>query len=141
MERGAHTTASLFCYNLARCVKIRSSNSYREEEEIQVDGLKLDLMKMAGIQSLPAVAAVSERKDTPRGTGLSFEDLLESSMKQVNDIQQDSDKMVNRLATGDVDDISEVVLSAQRAEFALRLITEVRNKLVDAYQQLGRMSV
>ena len=77
MERGAHTTASLFCYNLARCVKIRSSNSYREEEEIQVDGLKLDLMKMAGIQSLPAVAAVSEKKDTPRGTGLSFEDLLE----------------------------------------------------------------
>jgi flagellar hook-basal body complex protein FliE len=62
-------------------------------------------------------------------------------MKQVNDLQQDSDKMVNRLATGDVDDISEVVLSAQRAEFALRLITEVRNKLVDAYQQLGRMSV
>jgi flagellar hook-basal body complex protein FliE len=62
-------------------------------------------------------------------------------MKNVNDLQQDSDAMVNRLATGDVDDISEVVLSAQRAEFALRLITEVRNKLVDAYQQLGRMSV
>ncbi len=62
-------------------------------------------------------------------------------MKNVNDLQQDSDTMVNRLATGDVDDISEVVLSAQRAEFALRLITEVRNKLVDAYQQLGRMSV
>ncbi len=106
-----------------------------------MDGLKLDLMKMAGIQSRPAVVAVSERTDAPRGTGLSFEDLLETSMKNVNDLQQDSDAMVNRLATGDVDDISEVVLSAQRAEFALRLITEVRNKLVDAYQQLGRMSV
>lgn len=106
-----------------------------------MNGLKLDLMKMAGIQSRPAVVPVSERTDAPRGTGLSFEDLLETSMKNVNDLQQDSDTMVNRLATGDVDDISEVVLSAQRAEFALRLITEVRNKLVDAYQQLGRMSV
>lgn len=120
---------------------MRSSYSHREEEEIQVDGLKLDLMKMAGIQSRPAVAAAPERTDAPRSLGLSFEDLLETSMKKVNDLQQDSDKMVNRLATGDVDDISEVVLSAQRAEFALRLITEVRNKLVDAYQVLGRISV
>jgi len=62
-------------------------------------------------------------------------------MKSVNDLQQESDNLVNRMATGDVDDISEVVLSAQRAEFALRMITEVRNKLVDAYQQLGRLSV
>ncbi|NLM70837.1 MAG: flagellar hook-basal body complex protein FliE [Synergistaceae bacterium] len=84
---------------------------------------------------------MAESTGLKRGLGLTFEDLLESSIKNVNDLQQDSDKMVNRLATGDVDDISEVVLSAQRAEFALRLITEVRNKLVDAYQQLGRMSV
>ncbi len=106
-----------------------------------MDSLKLDLMKMAQTQYRQAAPSVSEKADVPRGTGLSFEDLLESSMKRVNDLQQDSDKMVNKLATGDVEDISEVVLSAQRAEFALRLITEVRNKLVDAYQQLGRMSV
>jgi len=141
MYRGAHTTASLFCYKLARCVKIRSSYSYREEEEIQVDSLKLDLMKLAETQYRPASPAVSEKTDSPRGTGLSFEELLESSMKSVNDLQQDSNTMVNRLATGDVNDISEVVIASQRAGIALRMIMEVRNKLVDAYQQLGRMSV
>ncbi len=104
-----------------------------------MDSIKLDLMKIAQIPSRPVATPVSEKTGSPRGTGLSFEQLLESSMKKVNDLQQDSDRMVNRLATGDVDDISEVVLSVQRAEFALRLITEVRNKLVDAYQQLGRM--
>ncbi|MDI9370232.1 MAG: flagellar hook-basal body complex protein FliE [Synergistota bacterium] len=103
--------------------------------------LKLDLTKLADVKKGPAVSPVAESTGLKRGLGLTFEDLLESSIKNVNDLQQDSDKMVNRLATGDVDDISEVVLSAQRAEFALRLITEVRNKLVDAYQQLGRMSV
>lgn len=106
-----------------------------------MDSLKLDLMKMAELNYRSSSSFVSEKTDVPRGTGVSFEELLESSMKNVNDLQQDSDKMMNRLATGDVDDISEVVLSAQRAEFALRMITEVRNKLVDAYQQLGRMSV
>ncbi len=106
-----------------------------------MDALKLDLMKLAGIKTSPAAPPVVDGKDSPRGTGLSFESLLESSMKSVNDLQQESDNLVNRMATGDVDDISEVVLSAQRAEFALRMITEVRNKLVDAYQQLGRLSV
>ena len=104
-----------------------------------MNNLKLDFMKIAAISPNKTVSSISEEADAPRGTGLSFEELLESSMKSVNDLQQDSDKMVNRLATGDVDDISEVVLSAQRAEFALRMIIEVRNKLVDAYQQLGRM--
>lgn len=106
-----------------------------------MDHLKLDLSKLAVVGTTPATSQYVERAGMTRGLGLTFEDLLESSMKNVNDLQQDSDNMVNKLATGDVDDISEVVLSAQRAEFALRLITEVRNKLVDAYQQLGRMSV
>jgi len=115
--------------------------SHDEEEEIQVDGLKLDLMKMAETQYRRTLPSVSEKTETPRGTGLSFEELLTNSMKKVNDMQRDSNTMVNRMATGDVDDISEVVLASQRAGIALRMIMEVRNKLVDAYQQLGRMSV
>lgn len=106
-----------------------------------MDSLKLDLMKLAETQYRPAAPAVSEKTAVPRGTGLSFEELLESSMKSVNDLQRDSNTMVNKLATGDVNDISEVVIASQRAGIALRMIMEVRNKLVDAYQQLGRMSV
>ena len=101
--------------------------------------LQIDLMKLA---SKPSLQRDSETEvKTPRGTGLSFEELLRDSMKQVNSLQVESDDLVNKLATGDVDDISRVVLASQRAEFALRMITEVRNKLLDAYQQLGRMPV
>jgi flagellar hook-basal body complex protein FliE len=71
---------------------------------------------------------------------VSFEELLVSSMKQVNDLQLESDKMVQKLATGDVEDISEVVLASSRAEVALKMFMELRNKFVDAYQQLSRMS-
>ena len=105
-----------------------------------MESLKIDLMKLAA-------APFPRRPDPVRADSLSgvpavtFENLLRNSMKKVNDLQLDSDNMVNRLATGDVEDVSAVVLSAQRAEFALRMITEVRNKLVDAYQQLGRLPV
>ncbi|MDR1732624.1 MAG: flagellar hook-basal body complex protein FliE [Synergistaceae bacterium] len=72
---------------------------------------------------------------------LSFEELLSTSMKKVNTLQLEADDMVHRLATGDVEDISEVVLASSRAEVALRMFMELRNKFVDAYQQLSRMSV
>ena len=100
--------------------------------------LNIDLMKLT---SPVAVRRPEEASSKTRsaGTGLSFEELLQDSMKRVNDLQVESDGLVNKLATGDVDDISRVVLASQRAEFALRMITEVRNKLLDAYQQLGRM--
>jgi len=68
-----------------------------------------------------------------------FEVLLSDSIRSVNDIQMESDKLVQRLATGDVDDISEVILASSRAEVALRMLMEVRNKLLEAYQQISRI--
>ena len=71
---------------------------------------------------------------------VSFEELMSSSMKQVNSLQLEADDMVRKLAVGDVEDISEVVLASSRAEVALRMLMELRNKFVEAYQQLSRIS-
>ena len=68
-----------------------------------------------------------------------FESLLSESIRGVNDLQIESDKLIERLATGDVDDISEVVLASSRAEVALRMLMEIRNKLLEAYQQISRI--
>jgi flagellar hook-basal body complex protein FliE len=57
----------------------------------------------------------------------------------VNDLQIESDKLIQRLATGDVEDISEVILASSRAEVAMRMLMEIRNKLVEAYQQISRI--
>lgn len=72
--------------------------------------------------------------------GLSFEELLSASMKEVNALQLEADDKMRRLATGDVEDISEVVMASSRAEVALKLMMELRNKLVDAYQALSRVA-
>ena len=68
-----------------------------------------------------------------------FENLLLDSMKEVNNLQMESDKLIQRLATGDVDDISEVVLASSRAGVAFNMLMEVRNKLLEAYQQISRI--
>ena len=77
------------------------------------------------------------QKEAPK---LSFEDMLSDSLRNVNNLQLDAEKKIRDLAIGDVEDISEVVLATSRADTALRLVMEVRNKFLDAYQALSRIT-
>ena len=79
-------------------------------------------------------------KENTNALGLSFEDMLNDSLKKVNTLQLDAEKKIRDLAIGDVDDISEVVLATSRADTALRLVMELRNKFLDAYQALSRIT-
>ena len=87
----------------------------------------------------PASSSPTTAASAPSGS--SFAAIMEQSMARVNDLQQEADRMTQRLALGDVDDISDVVIATSQAELALRMMVEVRNKLVDAYQQISRMPV
>ena len=78
-----------------------------------------------------------QQKEAPK---LSFENMLSDSIKKVNSLQLEAEKKIRDLAIGDVDDISEVVLASSRADTALRLVMEMRNKFIDAYQALSRIT-
>ncbi len=71
----------------------------------------------------------------------SFDDLLQESLVRVNTLHKTADRETQRLALGDVEDISQVVTAVSQAELALKLVVEIRNKLVDAYQEIARMSI
>ncbi|SMG37761.1 flagellar hook-basal body complex protein FliE [Dethiosulfovibrio salsuginis] len=101
-----------------------------------MDGVRLDLAKV-GAQGFDLGREVRHKTAPVKP----FEDVLKEAVIGVNDMQIEADVMVQRLALGDVDDVSEVVGSVQKAELAFRLMVQVRDKLVDAYQQLGRMPV
>lgn len=105
--------------------------------------LILDLSKMEAERAKPVLPAPAARRifsQTPEAPEVSFEDMLSASIRQVNSLQLEADKKVRDLATGDVEDISEVVLASSRADVALRLLMEVRNKFLDAYQSLSRIT-
>lgn len=98
----------------------------------------INLLQRTLDSEIRSTGAVAPLVGAPGG---SFSALMEQSMAKVNDLQVEADRMTQRLALGDVDDISDVVLSTSQAELALRMMVEVRNKLVDAYQQISRMPV
>jgi len=79
--------------------------------------------------------------ETKKANKESFEDHLKKGIENVNNLQLRAEREVQKLVTGDVDDISQVVTAVAEAEIALRLFVEVRDKLVDAYLQLSRIPV
>ena len=85
-------------------------------------------------------APLKEQDTTKEAPRVSFEDMLSNSIKNVNNLQLDAEKKIRDMAIGDVDDISEVVLASSRADTALRLVMEMRNKFLDAYQALSRIT-
>ena len=75
------------------------------------------------------------------GGGKSFADTLKDAVGQVNTLQKDSDKQAQMLATGKTTDIPQVMMSAEKADIALRLMVQVRNKVIDAYNDVMKMPV
>ena len=107
-----------------------------------MDRLVLDLsqVKVESIEEKPKPTARRIFTEAPEAPEVSFDDMLSASIRKVNSLQLEADDKVRRLAIGEVADISEVVLASSRAEVSLKLLMELRNKLVDAYQSLSRIS-
>ena len=70
-----------------------------------------------------------------------FKDLLERSIQQVNAMQQATDKAQADIVSGDLQKIGPAMVEMKKAELAFQQLVEIRNKLVDAYQEVMRMQV
>ncbi|MGM0873663.1 MAG: flagellar hook-basal body complex protein FliE [Bacillota bacterium] len=71
----------------------------------------------------------------------SFADTLKQSIDQINQSQIESDKMTEALATGKNVELHDVMITAQKASVTMTLAVEVRNKAIEAYQEMMRMQV
>jgi flagellar hook-basal body complex protein FliE len=79
---------------------------------------------------------------TPPASGdAGFGSALMQSVDKLNAVQQNADASAQALATGQAKDISAVAMDVERASLALQLASQVRTKLVDAYQEIFRMQV
>ncbi|RNF38758.1 flagellar hook-basal body complex protein FliE [Planococcus salinus] len=70
-----------------------------------------------------------------------FSEMLKQQLENVNQSQKASDVLTNQLAAGEAKDIHEVMITSQKASLSLQLTTQVRNKVVEAYQEIMRMQV
>jgi flagellar hook-basal body complex protein FliE len=73
--------------------------------------------------------------------GKEFKQLLMDSLQQVNQLQQEADAKVENLATGKSDNVVEVFSAVRKADVAFSLLMEIRNKMLDAYQEIQQMRI
>lgn len=74
-------------------------------------------------------------------TSMSFMDTLKEKLEEVNNQQIKADMATESLIKGDDIDIHQVMLVTEEAKMSLQMAVQVRNKLVEAYQELNRMQL
>ncbi len=100
-------------------------------------------MQINGIESgigmskaFPDMNKVSN-SPTADGAGKFFSELV----SKVNDIQVHSDKSIQGLASGENKNLHEVMIEVEKASISFQFMTQVRNKAIEAYQQVMQMQV
>jgi flagellar hook-basal body complex protein FliE len=73
--------------------------------------------------------------------GGSFKDFLLDSIKEVNSMQMAADQAVEQLAAGGDVNPAEVLTAVQKADIAFRMMLQVRNKLVQAYEEVQAIRI
>jgi flagellar hook-basal body complex protein FliE len=89
--------------------------------------------------SAPDAATPPLRAAQPRGS--SFVSLIDKTLSETERLQDAADGMVKSMATGEITDVHQVMLAMNRADLSFRMMLEVRNKLLDAYQEVMRLQV
>ena len=71
----------------------------------------------------------------------SFSDMITEAIESVDASQKIADQNVQDIITGQSDDIHEVMISMEKAQLSFQLMVEMRNKVVETYQELSRMQI
>nr|WP_235849082.1 MULTISPECIES: flagellar hook-basal body complex protein FliE [Bacillaceae] len=80
-------------------------------------------------------------KLTPHEAQTSFKNWLNEAITNVNQSQVNSQKMTEKVVRGENVDLHDVMITAQQASITLQTTVEIRNKVIEAYQEVMRMQV
>lgn len=83
---------------------------------------------------------VNDRLRKTPAPAQSFGRTLENSLKAVNDMQEDKNRMIEEFASGKTQNVHELMISLQKAGLAVNMTSAVRNKLMTAYQEIMKLS-
>lgn len=99
--------------------------------------------QMLSVLRATAAQASGRTAEAPAAEGSSdFAKILENSIAQVNQTQQQAEDMAAKFAAGDsTANLHEVMISLQKANLSFQEMVQVRNKLVTAYNDVMNMSV
>ena len=100
--------------------------------------LNLDV-NIGNVGKLGGIAPAGPARDVVPGE--KFGQVLRNSITEVNRLQVDADKAINAALTGKTDNLAEVMTAVQKADLAFKTLLQIRNKLLDAYNEVRQMRI
>lgn len=97
--------------------------------------MSAEAVKAAGISQDRLFSQLQGTSET------SFRDLVKNYLSQVNDLQLKASGSIEDLALGKNVEIHQVMLAVEEADISLQLLLQIRNKLVESYQEVMRMQI
>jgi len=76
-----------------------------------------------------------------QSAGTNFSDTMKQYMDEVNKLQRDASGQVEKLVTGQTDDLVGVMTAMEKSDLAFRTLLTIRTKLMDAYNELRNMQI
>jgi len=95
------------------------------------------LTGLPGLTNLPTSPTPATGVDAGESGG--FGTTLKNALQKVDQLQQDSDASSAQLVQGDRQDIHNVMIAVEKADIAFQLMMQVRNKIVNAYQEVSKL--
>ncbi len=100
----------------------------------------MNIIGNSNINQAATTSLAAGVKSQPAGGG-SFKDMLLGSIQDVNAMQQQADQAVETLMTGGDAEPAEVLTAVQKADLAFRMMMQMRNKMMQVYQEVKEIRV
>lgn len=101
----------------------------------------MDPVTLKSIPAIPEPFASPAPQSPIKKSDQDFGDLLQHAVEQVNRMQNEAMRLEDAVAGGENLSIHQAVIAGQKADLSFRLMMQVRNKLVEAYEEVMRMQV
>jgi len=97
---------------------------------------------ITGLTLTPPVApTLSGQQPAAAAGGQPFKNILLEALNQVNTMQSQANEAVQQLVTGGDVNPAEVLTTLQKADISFRMMLQIRNKLVQAYQEVNNIRI
>ncbi len=97
-------------------------------------------LQIAPVSTAPIAATATRREPGPTSSG-EFGESLSRSLEAVNSLQLQAQAAASALAAGQPVDMAQTLVTVEKANISLQFALQIRNKLVEAYQEIMRLQV
>lgn len=98
------------------------------------------MIQQVGPQNMQGPTVTQDKHPIEKASG-NFTDMMKSIINEVNESQAQGDLAIEQMQTGDASHLHDVMIAVEEADVSLRMLVQIRNRAVTAYEEIMRMQI